>query len=106
RQPAEPKASESDEVVGPATPAVTAEQVREECTDEEIPLIHGKAELDLHDTKQRIALLERVMKLPYIKATRYASVGEERFVCRDDVVTVFHEHAKAIRALRNPAKPA
>jgi len=48
--------------------------------------------------KQRIALVERIMKLPYIKATRDIERGEERFVCRDDVITAIHEYAVSVRA--------
>jgi hypothetical protein len=34
--------------------------------------------------KQRVTIVERLMKLSYIKATRNASMGQEIFVCRDD----------------------
>lgn len=44
--------------------------------------------------KQRMEIVERVMKLPYIKATRNAENGEERFVCRDDVITAVHDYAR------------
>jgi hypothetical protein len=43
--------------------------------------------------KQRVAIVERVMKLPYIKATRNAEVGEERFVARDDLIKAIHDYA-------------
>lgn len=50
---------------------------------------------DLHPlAKQRVSILERVMKLSYIKATRDTEEGEQRFVCRDDVITVLHELQK------------
>jgi hypothetical protein len=52
---------------------------------------------ELRDAKQRVALAESVMKLPYIKATRNASTGQERFVARDDVITAIHEYAKQCR---------
>jgi hypothetical protein len=47
--------------------------------------------------KQRVAIVERLKKLPYIKAVRHASVGQELFVCRDDVITMIHNYAKANR---------
>jgi hypothetical protein len=47
--------------------------------------------------KQRVDLVERVMKLPYIKATRNASTGSERFICRDDLITLIHNYAKETR---------
>jgi hypothetical protein len=50
--------------------------------------------------KQRVEIVERMMKLPYIKATRNASVGDERFVCRDDVITLIHNYAKELREAR------
>lgn len=49
--------------------------------------------------KQRVAIVERVMKLSYIKATRNTETGQERFVCRDDVITTIHDYAKATRAV-------
>jgi hypothetical protein len=51
----------------------------------------------LEMAKQRVAIMERIMKLPYIKATRDTERGEERFVCRDDVITAVHEHGKAAK---------
>ena len=47
--------------------------------------------------KQRVTIVERLMKLSYIKATRNASMGQEIFVCRDDVITMIHEYAEADR---------
>lgn len=43
--------------------------------------------------KQRVAIVERVMKLPYIKAIRDTTRGDERFVCRDDVIKAVHDWA-------------
>jgi hypothetical protein len=48
--------------------------------------------------EQRVAIVERMMNLPYIKATRDASVGQERFVARDDMITLIHTLAKESRA--------
>jgi hypothetical protein len=48
--------------------------------------------------EQRVAIVERMMKLPYIKATRDSSVGQERFVARDDMITLIHTLAKESRA--------
>ena len=47
--------------------------------------------------KQRVAIVERIMKLPYIKATRDTERGEERFVARDDIIAAVHDYAKAQR---------
>lgn len=58
---------------------------------------NGAIEFFRLETHHRIELFERIMKLPYIKATRNAEVGEERFVARDDVITAFHEFAKEVR---------
>jgi hypothetical protein len=52
----------------------------------------------LREAQQRVEIVERMMKLPYIKQTRNAEVGPERFVCRDDVITLIHEYAKELRA--------
>ena len=43
--------------------------------------------------KQRVAIVERVMKLPYIKATRDTEEGEVRFVARDDLIKAIHDYA-------------
>lgn len=43
--------------------------------------------------KQRVAIVERLMKLPYIKATRDTEKGEERFIARDDVIRAVHDYA-------------
>ena len=48
--------------------------------------------------KQRMAIVERVMKLGYIKQTRDTEEGQIRFVARDDVITVVHNVAKVSRA--------
>jgi hypothetical protein len=65
------------------------------------PLTDYNERLEL--AKQRVAIVERVMKLPYIKATRNASVGQERFVARDDLITLIHDYAKVSRAGQAPA---
>lgn len=48
--------------------------------------------------KQRIAIVERVMKLGYIKQTRNTEEGQIRFIARDDVITAIHNVAKVSRA--------
>jgi len=53
--------------------------------------------------KQRVAIVERVMKLPYIKATRDTERGEERFVARDDLIKAVHDYATVSRAAPPPA---
>jgi hypothetical protein len=55
--------------------------------------------------KQRMAIVERIMKLPYIKATRNASLGEERFVARDDIIQAVHDYAKLTRESGTESKP-
>ncbi len=45
--------------------------------------------------KQRVALMERIMKLPYIKQQRDTEEGQIRFVARDDVIKVFHDFSVA-----------
>lgn len=61
----------------------------------------GEAEAPVNEplelAKQRVAIVERIMKLPYIKATRDASIGEERFVARDDIIKAVHDYAKVKR---------
>jgi hypothetical protein len=48
--------------------------------------------------KQRVDIVARVMKLPYIKATRDTEVGPERFVARDDLIKAVHDYAVIRRA--------
>jgi hypothetical protein len=63
--------------------------------------IHDERVLNapLEAAKHRVSLVERIMKLPYIKAIRNAALGQERFVCRDDVITAIHEYAKVSASL-------
>jgi hypothetical protein len=56
--------------------------------------------------KQRVAIVERVMKLPYIKATRDTERGEERFVARDDLIKAIHDYATVSRAAALAPAPA
>lgn len=55
--------------------------------------------LKLELAKQRVEIVERLMKLPYIKATRNTETGQERFIARDDVITLLNE----LRALAEQA---
>ena len=55
--------------------------------------------------KQRVAIVERVMKLPYIKATRNTETGVERFVARDDLIKAIHDYATAERTAQSPVAP-
>lgn len=48
--------------------------------------------------KQRVEIVERIMKLGYIKQTRDTEEGEIRFVSRDDVISAIHNVAKVSRA--------
>ena len=48
--------------------------------------------------KQRVEIVQRIMKLGYIKQTRDTEEGEIRFVGRDDVISVIHNVAKVSRA--------
>jgi hypothetical protein len=64
----------------------------------------GRTPMD--QAKQRVELADSIMKLPYIKAVRNTTTGQERFVARDDVVTAIHEYAKRCRAAASPAQGA
>lgn len=48
--------------------------------------------------KQRVEIVERIMKLGYIKQTRDTEEGEIRFVSRDDVISAIHNVTKVSRA--------
>ena len=47
--------------------------------------------------KQRVAIVERIMKLPYIKQQRDTEEGQIRFVARDDVIKAIHDYALSQR---------
>jgi hypothetical protein len=59
--------------------------------DREVAQDEARASYKL--AKQRVDIVERVMKLPYIKTTRNAEIGVERFVARDDLIKTIHDYA-------------
>jgi hypothetical protein len=90
-----------EEILAPEFDKLLAEltRLRQELREREARTDYNEP---LKLAKQRVAIVERVMKLPYIKAQRDTKKGQERFVARDDLIKAIHDYATAERAPRTP----